>query len=1061
MIEGTNMSNDLTKLTSEKNIDSIKTMVSLAEEFLQNIDEPINYEKIADDFRKITGAKFVIFNLYDPSGKTFTTKSIAGSVTLIRKASKILGFKFLNNEWEEDLERNEITKNQNITRFPSLTAIAGSLFNSELIPIIETLLGLGESVFVKITKKELMLGDFTLIMAKDKFFEKDDIAELYANQLGLFLTQKRSSQALKDNQRQLSDIIDSSPDATFVVDHDKKVLVWNRAMETMTHISSEEMIGKGEEAYMLPFYRQVQPHLFDVIFQTKKLKDLSYVNVSLENNTYSAVNFCEAMDEGRGRWISMTTSALHDSSGNIIGAIETLRDITEVKKIEEELIENELRIRTITSSAQDAIIMMGPSGEITFWNAASERIFGYTQKEALGKILYDWMATTEHRLAYETVAQDFKDAGSGSLIGKTFEMSSRRKDKTEIQIQLSLSSVLIKDKWNAIAIVRDITESKRIEKALKESELGLLAAQEIAHIGNWELDLKTKTITASKEAYRIYGIPYEVKSAPMKTLRQVILKEHHPRLDAALSALINDNTPYEIEFELINKETKEHRFVHSRAVRICNEAGVPIKIAGTLQDITDKTITDRNLIESEEKYRSLYTAMDQGLAFYEVVFNRLGQPVDYVFLDINASYTRMFGFKKEDIIGKSLKKLFVNLEPYWLDEYKKVVMTGQSSYFENYYAEYDRIYSTYTYRIKPNQFAALITDITDRKKNEEHILRLSYYDHLTGLYNRRFFEEELKRLDVERNLPLTIVMGDVNGLKIINDSFGHDFGDSLILKIVEAIKKGCRQDEIIARLGGDEFIILLPKTDEATAEKIVNRIHRYIAEEKIGNLELSISFGYSTKHRITELISDTFKTAENQMYRHKLSDRSSARNKTISLIMNTLFEKNKREAIHSQRVSEICRDIATAMGFTKESIEQIASTGLIHDIGKIGIHESILNSTKRLTEDEWRQVKEHPEIGYRILSSSLEFAEIAEDVLEHHERWDGKGYPRGLTGKNISINARIICLADAYDAMVSERPYKLMLSKREAIEEIRYYSGKQFDPEIAEVFIEKVLKKSL
>jgi len=512
---------------------------------------------------------------------------------------------------------------------------------------------------------------------------------------------------------------------------------------------------------------------------------------------------------------------------------------------------------------------------------------------------------------------------------------------------------------------------------------------------------------------------------------------------------------------LINKETKEHRFVHSRALRICDEDGHPIKITGTLQDITEKTISDRSLIESEEKYRSLYTAMDQGLAFYEVVFNRLGQPVDYVIIDINDSYTRLFGFKKDEVVGKSLKKLFPNLETYWFDEYKKVVLSGQSSYFENYYAVKDRIYSTYTYRIKPNQFAALITDITDRKKNDEHILRLSYYDHLTGLYNRRFFEEELKRLDVERNLPLTIVMGDVNGLKIINDSFGHDFGDSLLIKIVDAIKRGCRQDEIIARLGGDEFIILLPKTDEATAEKIVKRIHKYISEEKIGNLELSISFGYSTKHRITETVSDTFKNAENQMYRHKLSDRSSARNKTISLIMNTLFEKNKREAIHSQRVSEICRDIATAMGFTKESIEQIASTGLIHDIGKIGIHESILNSTKRLTDDEWRQVKEHPEIGYRILSSSLEFAEIAEDVLEHHERWDGKGYPRGLSGKKISLNARIICLADAYDAMISERPYKLLLSKQEAIEEIRYYSGKQFDPEIAEVFIEKVLKRQL
>jgi len=1055
------MSQDLSKLALEKNnLDSIKTMVSLAEEFLQNINEPIDHEKIAEDFRKITGAKFAIFNLYDASGKTFTTKSIAGSMTLVRKASKLLGFKFLNNVWPEDLERKELTKDHPITRFPSVSAVAGTKFNSELIPMLETLFGLGEAVFIKITKKELMLGDFTLIMAKDKHFDQDDIAELYANQLGLFITQQRSDQALKDNQRQLSDIIDSSPDATFVVDRNKKVLIWNRAMEAMTHISSDEMLGKGEEAYMLPFYNEVQPHLFDVIFQTKKLSDLPYDKVNVENNTYSAVNFCKVMDEGRGRWISMTTSALHDSSGNIIGAIETIRDITEIKKIEEELIENELRIRTITSSAHDAIVMMGPSGKITFWNASSERIFGYTQNEALGRMLHELIAMPHHLEAFEKASVEFREAGSGPYIGKTFDMITQRKDKTKIQVQLSLSSVLIKDEWNAIGIVRDITESRRMEEALKESELSLLAAQEIAHIGNWELDLKTKTITASKEAYKIYGIPYETKSAPMKSLRQVILKEHHPRLDAALSALINENTPYEIEFELINKETKEHRFVHSRAVRICDEAGKPIKVAGTLQDITDKMISDRSLKESEEKYRNLYSSMDQGLAFYKVIFNRLGQPVDYIFLDINNSFTRMFGLTREDVVGKSLKKIFPTTESYWFDEYKKVVLTGQSSYFENYYATKERIYSTYTYRIKPNQFAALITDITDRKKNEENIIRLSYYDHLTGIYNRRFFEEELKRLDVERNLPLTIVMGDVNGLKIINDSFGHDFGDSLLIKTVEAIKKGCRQDEIIARIGGDEFVILLPKTDEETSEKIVKRIHKFIAEEKIGNLELSISFGFSTKHTITETISDTFKNAENQMYRHKLSDRSSARNKTISLIMNTLFEKNKREAIHSHRVSEICRDIATAMGFTKESIEQIASTGLIHDIGKVGIPEGILNSTKRLTDDEWRQVKEHPEIGYRILSSSLEFAEIAEDVLEHHERWDGKGYPRGLSGKNISLNARIICLADSYDEMVSERPYKLMMTKHEAIEEIRYYSGKKFDPEIAQIFIEKVIKKA-
>jgi putative nucleotidyltransferase with HDIG domain len=177
--------------------------------------------------------------------------------------------------------------------------------------------------------------------------------------------------------------------------------------------------------------------------------------------------------------------------------------------------------------------------------------------------------------------------------------------------------------------------------------------------------------------------------------------------------------------------------------------------------------------------------------------------------------------------------------------------------------------------------------------------------------------------------------------------------------------------------------------------------------------------------------------------------------------MNTLYEKSSREMLHSRRVSEICKSIAGEMNLNKDAINQIGAAGLMHDIGKMGIDEKILNKQGQLNFEEWQEIQRHPEIGYRILSSSNEFSELAKYVFEHHERWDGKGYPNKLAGDKISIQARIIGVADAYDAMTCDRTYRKGLSDQEAITELKRYSGIQFDPEVTQVFIEKVLKKDI
>lgn len=345
-------------------------------------------------------------------------------------------------------------------------------------------------------------------------------------------------------------------------------------------------------------------------------------------------------------------------------------------------------------------------------------------------------------------------------------------------------------------------------------------------------------------------------------------------------------------------------------------------------------------------------------------------------------------------------------------------------------------------------------DYTEKKQKLEQIQFLSYHDQLTGLYNRRFYEEELRRMDTLRNLPLSLIMGDVNGLKLVNDSFGHVMGDELLKKAAAVISKSCRADDVVARLGGDEFVVLLPKTDQVVAEEIIARIEKLASKEKVGTMELSISFGFETKYDKDEDIQQVFKKAEDYMYRRKLTESLGMRNKTVGMVIETLFDKYQKEMLHSERVSKLSAELGSKIGLNIKDSHDLKTAGLMHDIGKIGIADGILDKSEKLNDEDWAEIRRHPEIGYRILSSANEFAEIADHILESHERWDGCGYPKGLKGEEISLEARIIAIADAYDAMTKMRFHMESLTVEEAIEEINRCSGTQFDPEIARVFID-------
>ncbi|MGM0379761.1 MAG: MASE3 domain-containing protein [Bacillota bacterium] len=432
---------------------------------------------------------------------------------------------------------------------------------------------------------------------------------------------------------------------------------------------------------------------------------------------------------------------------------------------------------------------------------------------------------------------------------------------------------------------------------------------------------------------------------------------------------------------------------------------------------------------------------------------------------VNNKACEMLNYTKEELIGKKVSDIDTNYPEEKRSYFWKQLIKNNVNKIETEHKTKNgdiipvQIINKYIrYKNKEYEFA-FVQNISNRIEKEKEIKNLLYRDTLTDLYNRRFFEEEIKRLDTKRQLPLSIIMADINGLKIINDSLGHEKGDQLLINTSNLLKEVVREEDILARQGGDEFAVLLPKTKNEEAQKIVLRIKEKCKESEKDEVPVSIGLGVATKTEPEQNINDILKEADNEMYQNKLVESKSTKSKIVQSLLNTLTAKSNETKEHAVRMTKLAVDFGEKLDLSNSQMHRLSLLATLHDIGKTTIPKAILKKPGKLTDEEWKIVKEHSKRGYKIASASEEFALVADDILSHHEKWNGSGYPNQLVGKDIPYLARIISIIDAYDVMTNARSYSKAMSRENALKEIKDCAGSQFDPTLSEYFIEMMEKE--
>ncbi len=739
----------------------------------------------------------------------------------------------------------------------------------------------------------------------------------------------------------------------------------------------------------------------------------------------------------------------------------TLQDITDRVAAEATAREYEAIYKTLLNSSYDLIYLKDSSLNYIAVNSNMQRYYGISEEQLIGKQLSDIKPNSDTRL-WESRDRSVLLSGKPLYIEDT---SGEHAFETII-----FPVEMAQHKRGVGGISRDITQRKQTEAIVIQERDRAQTYFDIAAVLFIAFDREGNATTINRTGCEILGLPKEEIVGKQWVERFVPEQERATVYDVLRRIYEGTIKPTDINENGIINVKNEVRQIEWRNAVLRDVNGEISGILSAGVDVTDLRRTNEALRESERS-KSVLLSNLPGMAY------RCAYDQNWTMQFVSPGCFELTGYLPDELINNNAIAFNDIIcpeyrEPVWIESKEHL------SAHENNQYEYEILTASGERKwvLDINQgvlddagrivaLEGIIVDITKSKLQFLQIQYLSNHDQLTGLHNRQYYDNAKKTMDQDASLPLSVVFVDINGLKLVNDAFGYDIGDKMIQTTAAVLKSCVLPHEIIARIGGDEFGMLLPHTDaRACAERMLalkQAFDEHNARLSDRTLIINLSIGGSTKISSKDDLAEVVKDAEANMARRKLFDQKSHHNAVLSSIMATLFERSFETEEHAERIGAFCANIGERLGLSHDDIDRLKLFAYLHDIGKIGISDQILNKPSALNEEEMAVMKTHPEIGYRIAMASPDFASIAELILTHHERWDGNGYPNHIAGERIPLLSRILAVADAYDAMTEDRVYRKALPREIAMNEIRKNAGTQFDPHIADVFLELIERDDL